>query len=544
MPIARIRLVLLVAAVALAVAGATVIATHRPAAPPRAAAHTAATPRPSATGPATRLAADGVRARWVIAENRKPGAPGWVIPAGHLGGIAGFADHVDATAYQQVKLYVSTAAPTFHVEAYRVGYYQGTGARLVWRSPEVTGHTQPACPVTPGVNMVACDNWTPSITVPITPAFVQGDYLFKLVGTGDQQSYVPLTVWDPASHGTYLLKNDVFTWQAWNPYGGYDYYAGRGACPRTVYPLCSRARIVSYDRPYGDGQGAGDFLWLEAPLVRLMERDGLDVSYTTDLVVEEHPETLAGHRALLSLGHDECWSLPERQATTTAEHHGMNLAFFGASAVLRHVRSQASPLGADREVVDYRDSTADPLNGKGDPREVTGNTWSAPPASWPESPFVGESYNGFLEPAVLGDLTVTDGNAWLFAGTGLHTGSVLPNVIGSDVDSLEPRGGHPDDVQILAHSALPAGRAQAASRNGAVFYSDMTYYSDPAGGAGVWDSGTNNWIPALAPANGDTPAAAAIVRTITENLFHLMGQGPAGRIRPSAGNLAQVYGHP
>ena len=545
MPIARTRLVLLVAAIVLAVAGATVIATHRSAAPPRAAAHTAATPRPSApAGPATRLAADGVRAQWVIAENRKPGSPGWVIPAGHLGGIAGFADHVDATVNQQVKLYVSTAAPTFHVEAYRVGYYQGTGARLVWRSPEVAGRTQPACPVTPGVNMVACDNWTLSMNLPITRDFVQGDYLVKLVGSGGQQSYLPLTVWDPASRGTYLLKNDVFTWQAWNPYGGYDYYVGQGACPRNVYPLCSRARIVSYDRPYGDAAGTGDFLPLEAPLVRLMEQDGLDVSYTTDLVVAEHPETLAGHRVLLSLGHDECWSLPERQAATTAEQHGLNLAFFGASAVLRHVRSQGSPLGADREVVDYRDSTADPLNGKGDPRAVTGNTWSVPPANWPESPFVGESYNGFLEPGVLGDLTVADGTAWLFAGTGLHTGSVLPNVIGSDVDSLEPRGGHPDDVQVLAHSALPAGKAQAASRNGAVFYSDMTYYSDPASSAGVWDSGTNNWIPALAPGNGETPAVAAIVRTITENLFHLMGQGPAGRVQRSAGNLAQIYGHP
>ena len=504
-----------------------------------------ATTRPTNVrpAPATFLASDGVRASWVIAENRKPGSSDWVIRKGHDGGIAGFADHVYAAAGQQVRLYVSTAAPRFHVEAYRVGYYHGAGARLVWRSPQATATAQPRCPVAARTNMVSCDNWKPSLTVPITKAFVQGDYLFKLVGSGGQQSYVPLTVWDPASHGTYLLKNDVFTWQAWNPYGGYDYYVGQGSCPPGGYPLCSRARVVSYDRPYGDEQGTGDFLWLESPLVRLMEEDGLDVSYATDLTVAEHPGILADHRVLLSLGHDECWSLPERQAVTAAEGHGLNLAFFGASGILRHVRSQSSPLGADREVVDYRDSAADPLNGKGDPRQVTGNTWASPPANWPETDFVGEAYNGFLEPGVRANLTVTDASAWIFAGTGLRDGSVLRDVIGSDVDSLEPVAGHPSDVQVFAHSPLPARRAQAGSRVGDVFYSDMTYYTDPVGGAGVWDSGTNNWIPALDAGNGEPAAAAARIRIITANLFHLLGQGPAGKLHPSTPNWHRFYRH-
>jgi hypothetical protein len=44
--------------------------------------------------------------------------------------------------------------------------------------------------------MVACDNWTPSLTFHVTPAFVPGDYLIKLVGPGSRQSYVPLTIWD------------------------------------------------------------------------------------------------------------------------------------------------------------------------------------------------------------------------------------------------------------------------------------------------------------------------------------------------------------
>jgi N,N-dimethylformamidase beta subunit-like protein len=51
---------------------------------------------------------------------------------------------------------------------------------------------------------------------------------FRADRPGNRQSYVPLTVWDPASTATYVIKNDVFTWQAWNSCGGYDFCAGLG----------------------------------------------------------------------------------------------------------------------------------------------------------------------------------------------------------------------------------------------------------------------------------------------------------------------------
>ncbi len=119
----------------------------------------------------------------------------------------------------------------------------------------------------------------------VTAAFVPGDYLIKLTAPGNRQSYVPLTIWDPASTATYVIKNDVFTWQAWNFYGGYDYYQGLGSCPPGVYPVCNRARVVSYDRPYAAEQGSGNFLGLEYPLVKWAEQHGLDVTYATDPTV-------------------------------------------------------------------------------------------------------------------------------------------------------------------------------------------------------------------------------------------------------------------
>ena len=494
--------------------------------------------------PATTLTSYGVQASWVVEENNKPGTTQWKIPPGATSGISGFASSTYAEQGDDVMLFVSTQAASFHVEAYRMGYYHGTGARLVWESGRVVGHRQPACPVAPTTNMVACDNWRPSLRLAITPAFVEGDYLLKLVGSGREESYVPLTVSDLGSHATYLVKNDVYTWQAWNPYGGYDFYAGVGSCPSDVYPLCSRARVVSFDRPYAYGQGAGDFLGSEYPLVRFMEQHGLDVTYVTDITVEEHPAVLLGHRAMLSLGHDECWSLGERLAADVAERRGVNMIFFGASAILRHVRSQASPLGADREEVDYRDSGADPLYGKGNALQVTGNTWGSPPASWPEMGFVGEQYAGYLDPGTAPvPFVVEAASSWIFKGTGLRDGSRIAGVVATDFDEFDIYD-HPADLDILGHSPVPLSEAVSELGDAAGSAdSDMTYWTDPKSGAGIFDSGTTHWIPSLASCGPGTAACpAGVVGRITGNLLLLFGRGPAGLRQPSKANWQGLYG--
>lgn len=473
----------------------------------------------------------GVPAAWVTSENKLPGTTAWQIQGSPPGEIAGYADHASAVVGDPVKLYVTTDATSFHVEAYRMGYYGGAGARLIWSSASTAGVQEPDCPVDQTTNMVACDNWAPSLTFAVTSSFVPGDYLLKLVGSGGQASYVPLTVRDPESRATYLLENDIYTWQAWNDWGGYDLYSGRGWCPAGVYPACDRARVVSFDRPYSYGQGAADFLAEEYPLVRFVEQHGLDVTYATSADFEQYPESLLQHRAILSLGHDECWSYHERLAAEAAEAQGVNLIFFGASPILRHVRLEASPLGADRQEVDYRQSSADPLDGTGNPLEVTGNTWQVPPASWSEVPFVGANYTGYVEPGRKPvDLVVTDSKSWLYAGTGLSDGEHLPGLLESDFDQVQP-GVSPADVQVLGHSPMPLGEVQSSVNDPA---SDITYYTDAKSGAGIFDTGTVSWIPDI----GISPA----IDQMTSNLLYLFGSGPAGETTPSTANWREFYG--
>jgi hypothetical protein len=515
--------------------------TSSTSAPPKKKHVVAAAPNPAHSQ--TFLGPFGEEASWMVAENKLPGTTSWEITGQpRSGSIQGFANVTDAAVGNRVTLYVSSTAPRFHVEAYRMGYYGGKDARLVWKSAEVRGTVQPPCPLTPGVNMVACDNWKPSLTFTVTSVFVTGEYLLKLVGSGNEQSYVLLTIWDPSSHAAYLFMDRAFTEEAWNTYGGYDFYQGLGTCAPT-YPPCNRARIVSFDRPMASGDGASDFLGNEYPLLRFMEEHGLDVTYADDVTVTEHPSILLQHRTLLSLGHDEAWSLTERLAAQNAQNHGVNIIFFGAASVLRHVRLQASRLGPDRELVDYRDPTEDPLNGKASPLEVTGNTWFSPPTNWPESGLVGQMYAGFLEPGTpSAPFVVEDAKAWIFKGTGLHDGSAVPGVIASDFDHVAPSWPMPSNLQVLGHSPIPLSDVQTELGEwGDYTYSDATYYTTTASKAGVFDSGNCNWIFTLRPCpKSSKTCPAGVMQKITGNLLWLFGQGPAGDLIPSVANWQQV----
>ncbi|HEY5335532.1 MAG TPA: N,N-dimethylformamidase beta subunit family domain-containing protein, partial [Mycobacteriales bacterium] len=87
----------------------------------------------------------------------------------------------------------------------------------VWQSPVTAGRPKPVCPVTPHTNMVQC-RWAASLSFTVGRAWVQGEYLIKLVGSGGQQSYVPLTITDPTNTAAYVIMDGSLTD---NASGGY-----------------------------------------------------------------------------------------------------------------------------------------------------------------------------------------------------------------------------------------------------------------------------------------------------------------------------------
>jgi hypothetical protein len=470
--------------------------------------------RPSAPNEATRAMSRG--GGWVRRENARLGTSHWRIPRNAKHGIVGFADKVSARREAKVTLFVDTFSDSFRVQAYRLGYYQGLGGRRIWTSRSTEGVNQPNPTITPDTNMVET-SWDPSITFRVGRRWPEGTYLLKLVSSTGGQHYVPLIVRNDASHADLVIQHDVTTWQAYNRWGGASLYHG------TDGTFEERSRVVSFDRPYS-GRGAGALL-TSLPYVALVEKTGLNVTYSTDLDLHARPGLTKNHRALISLAHDEYWSTSMRDGATAARAAGVNLAFLGANAIYRHIRLEPSPIGPDRHVVAYKRAQEDPLFGIDD-SEVTSN-WREPPLLDPESELLGAMYE--CNP-VDADLVVADADQWVFAGTGMDDGDHVDGAVHLEYDRIFPDAPTPRTIQVLAHSPLSCkGQPRAA---------DMTYYT-ARGDAGVFDVASQGWVMKIRCFDPvDSPTCDKRAVRITLNVLRAFAVGPSGKAHPSIANAA------
>jgi len=474
-------------------------------------------------------------ARWLVLENEKPGTIDWIVAdlqTPHA--IEGYADRVSAVPGDEVNVFVNTVAKSVYLQAFRMGYYQGLGGRLVFQTDTVPGTQQASSTVAPGVNTVSC-NWKPTLSFTVDDTWPPGCYLLKVVGDGKQQQYVPLTIRDDTSTAAFVIQNSVTTWQAYNLWGQYSLYYG--ATPSGGSDFANRARIVSFDRPYPQtwAQGCADFLGNEFPLLYDLERQGLDLTYWTDVDLHTRPKLLANHRCLFSLGHDEYWSLPMRDAALSALAKGTNLAFLGANACYRQIRLQPSPTGPNRLQVCYKDAAADPMFGVNN-EVVTAPEWAAPPTSWPESHLIGSMYQSVR---ANDDLVITDASSWFFDGCNVRDGQRLPKVVQGEYDRFVPSLPGPRNVDVFGHSPV-AGQGN---------WSDFTYYTAPDGGGGVLGSGNASFLNKLSNTTGfpnnvvpaAIPGVTSILLRAMANVYGLFGMGPASAVQQSSGNWTSIY---
>ena len=451
-----------------------------------------------------------------VAENKRPGTSAWrITDLGPAGAIDGYADQQSVLPGQSFRLYVSTTAKSFRVDAFRFGWYSGHQARLVWTSARVPGQLQTAVEIAPGTHMVTAP-WRPSMT--ITSTNWPASYLLRLDASSGAERYVPITVRSASTAGAVVILDDNTTWQAYNTWGGYSLYQGPDGLPS------DRGYAVSFDRPY-DGDGAVRFLAFDEAATALAEHTGVPLAYETDVDIDQHPGILAGARAVISLGHDEYYSQAMRNALLTARNAGTNLAFLGANAIYRHIRFAAG----DRVIICYKVATLDPLYGKDDAE--TTQQWRDPPDPRPESVITGVFYecNPVSAPWV-----VYDPSNWIFAGTGAYRGESFPGMVGPEYDRLNPAVPFPRPMQVLAHSPLTC--------DGFSTYSDSVYYT-VASGAGVFASGTMRWVCAMrgpSCGHGLNRAAERFVDRATQNVLRAFAAGPAGRAHPAQDNVAQV----
>ena len=476
-------------------------------------------PRHEAAGPA--------RVRRAIAESKLPGDPRWDIR--HLGApdaIMGYAGMASALPGESVPLFVSTTSRSFRVLAFRMGWYRGDLARLIWQSGNVRGRRQGPSVLVHPTNTVTT-SWGPSLSVP-THDWPAGSYLLRLDADDGAQRFIPLTIRTPSNAGRVVIKNSTATWQAYNMWGGYDLYNG----PAGIADYDHRSLAVSLDRPF-DLNGAFMFLAHERKLIQLAEKMQLPLGYASSMDIAADAGLLRGASAVVSGGHDEYWSPPERAHVTAARNAGVNVAFLGANCMFRRTRLADTKLGSDRLVICYKTSwMQDPMYGK-DNALVTSD-WREPPDPDPESSITGTLYESNPVDAAL---VVVSPDSWLLRGTGVRHGTRFPGLVGIEYDRVNPDSPVERPIEIMSHSPLTC--------RGVNSYSDSAYYTHQSG-AGVFNTGTMRWVRSFSGniGYGIDQRTGRFVRRVTANVLRAFADGPAVGKYPARDNLAEIHEWP
>jgi hypothetical protein len=446
--------------------------------------------------------------------------------------IQGYASRASVNQGGPIDLYVRTInTNSYDLSVFRMGWYGGLGGRLMLGPVTLPGVVQPMPPPPvfqpTGTGLVEC-NWNVSYRLTIPTDWVSGVYLVKLsLSAPAKESYIIFVVRDDARNAPILVQASFATYQAYNEWGGSSLYS-RIAGNRTGYK-------VSFNRPFWRNFGAGDFVSLngnpgyEIHLVRWLESQGYDATYATDLDTHENPSLLLLHKAFLVTAHDEYWSWNMRDTVERGRDAGVHLGFLGANACYWQVRFEPSSAGDfDRTMVGYKELAA--MDHPADPRYVT-TLWRN---LRPEAALMGVQYNDISD-TTPSDMVVTDASHWLFNGTGLSNGSILPNVLGYETDSIASSS--PTGTISIAHSPFPKGAPQA--------YADMSIYTAPSG-ANVLATGTIDWsmgLDGFPPSPGIVPA----VQQVTTNFLSRALQSPTptnGRLAATVATSSAAQGYP
>ena len=152
---------------------------------------------------------------WVATENARAGDPTWLAGDGAPAGtLEAYTDSPSLALGGILTVFASSTATRLTAKVYRVGYYQGLGARLVETIGNITPRVRPV-PAPDALGTVDCD-WPATFRLDLDARYLPGQYLIRLENEAGRFRFVPFLVRDDASHATFLYLSAVTTWQAYN----------------------------------------------------------------------------------------------------------------------------------------------------------------------------------------------------------------------------------------------------------------------------------------------------------------------------------------
>ncbi len=432
-------------------------------------------------------------ARTIHEENLRAGTSAWMLEKTRVDPatkyrcpwIEGYASHASIQAGETLQVMVSTKpASDFTIDFYRLGYYAGTGGRLVYSTERLKGHAQPMPEV--GERRLQNCQWEPSFQLSVPSHWVSGVYVGKLTELSQGlQSYVIFIIRDQR-RADYLFQCSDHTWQAYNRWpsqfslyddGQNQWHWGKNSQVSFNRPYGKYCQIV--DAPLSIGSGE-IFLW-EFPFIYWLEREGYDVSYISNTDLHRDADQPKRATGFLSVGHDEYWTIEMFHNVQAAIAGGVSVGFFSGNAVCGKIAWDDATRSLRRMGV---------FGPPGGTRE-----FEAMSSLNHERPYANELIGAHSTGPVTGgaDWICNLPTHWVYAETGMQQGDTIPGIIGWEW--------HGDPAEIPGLEIVARGPTQSApgKLNGGEY--TATIYPGPHGNF-VFNAATCWWADGLSSPPG------------------------------------------
>lgn len=478
---------------------------------------------PTDASPFVNSSCPALSSTWIADENKKPGikmtqAEWKNLDLSAAEGSALWLDQTSVSCGARVKihaaLYTSNNSTITNIPrvfaAWRIGYYNGAGAREVWRSPrfhlkkgrattsrDATRYTEANWPVV--TSFTVGNNWTP------------GFYLIvSFSAFGQIENVAPLVVRSPIGSSKLVMMQSFMTWEMYNSFGGRSAYLGPGK--DGISDADERSRIASFDRPIL-GSGSYSIQRDAIPFIQFVEKQGINVDEETDLDINQWPSITSKYAGVIVGGHAEYFTNRMFNTFIADRNNGTNIAILGGNTSYWQTRLEPSKYGPNRHLVMYRYATEDPnTNLSQITIEFANERLNTPP-----NLISGEETSGVH---VYGTLLPVKIPLWLHVSKSTPIGGLSSD---SEVERVSSNKAEPPNVHIL-YSGLMSWRDTASHKQFKKRpVAQVDWIAFPSGSA-LFNAGLSTWSCQLSAACADLPfdsASTALIREITKQVLTL-----------------------